>query len=316
MVVRTRDKAAQQYEGTWQEVLETARALVESGETSLARAVSLLEHAQNVGAVPAGTLDDAATALLDLPKDEAGNPYYKLVCVRGRYVPVPRHYCEETIIWTVAGRMTEETDAVVELGSGWGKNLFKVFLRNRFSRVRYFACELTEAGRRATELIAGLDPGIDLTVRPFDYHEPDLSFLEGRENVVFFTNNSIEQIAFFNPRLLDLMMERTEGCVCVHMEPVGWQRHRELAQHMNRLAREGTTAGGGQLVIGEIDQAQFMQNFANYVLSAGYNVDYLGVLHDYERAGRIRIRETEYDIFGENPFCPSTLIVWEKSRAA
>ena len=67
---------------------------------------------------------------------------------------------------------TPETDLVAELGSGWGWHILSCWAQGGPTSARYVAAEYTEAGRRASSALAELDPGLDFTALPFDYHEP------------------------------------------------------------------------------------------------------------------------------------------------
>ena len=236
-------------------------------------------------------------------------PRRTLVAVDGKYRFVPPNFVKETLLATVLANLTEETEVVVELGSGWGRNLFNVYLRCRRGDLRFVACEPADAGRRATELLCALEDGIPFAVHPFTYMEPDLSFLEGGPNVLFFTSHSIEQVTLLDPRLFDLMLERTGHCTCVHAEPIGWQRHTPLAARAREIVATGTIPDDKL----SFDDEDFAENAALYSWQRGYNIDLLSIIDRYRKAGKITVKRLEYDFWGANPFIPATLVVWEKA---
>src|SRR5262249_1479919 len=97
-----------------------------------------------------------------------------------------------------AGYCNAETKRIIELGSGWGANLFYLWLGGAPRAAAYVAMEYTEAGREATRLLAGIEPGPALAIRAFDYHRPDLSEFRTGDRTIVFTSYSIEQITHLN----------------------------------------------------------------------------------------------------------------------
>lgn len=226
--------------------------------------------------------------------------------VRGRYQILPRSLRISVVLAdTVFCEVSPDTQYIVELGSGWGQNLFQVYCRIAGNAVKYAACELTESGRRVTDMISALDQGMDCATYAFDYRNPDLSFLEGKPNVVFFSCHSIEQIKDLSPALFDLMLEKTGKCVGVHFEPVGWQRMAELSDlaHADGAPKEEEF---------RVDDSMLLKNAAQWSINRNHNRNLLEVVDGLQKAGKIRLKLIDYDMIGMNPFNPSTCIVWEK----
>ncbi len=180
-----RDPAAikEHHEVLWNAIVERIESLTADGETDIARIIPLVAEDERR---EMGELDESIAKFFSVPKDENGVPRRTLVAVDGQYRFLPPNLVEETLLATVLANLTGETDVVVELGSGWGRKLFNVYLPCRRRDLRFVACEPADAGRRATELLCSLEDGIPFAVHPFTYMEPDLSFLEGRPNVLFF----------------------------------------------------------------------------------------------------------------------------------
>ncbi len=306
--VIARDPASikEHHEILWNAIVDKIESLTAAGETDIARIIPLVAEDERR---EMGELDESIAKFFSVPKDENGVPRRTLVAVDGKYQLVPSNFVEETLLATVLANLTDEADLVVELGSGWGRNLFNVYLRCRRKDLRFVACEPADAGRRATELLCALEDGIPFTVHPFTYMEPDLSFLEGRPNVLFFTNHSIEQVTRLDPRLFDLMLERTARCTCVHAEPIGWQRHKALADEADKIMRTGN------LPVDKLtfENEDFAKNAALFSWKRAYNIDLLSIINRYQLAGKINIKWVEYDFWGANPFIPATLVVWEKA---
>lgn len=182
----------------------------------------------------------------DVDVDERPSPYIPAV-INGRYgvrtAFSPMRYLAERI---------GDANVVVEFGSGWSANLFQLYLllgNQRSEGLKYIGAEYTEAGRGGGSVLAAHDGRIDYTAVPFDWTQPDLSFLADLPRplkVVAFSHHSIEQVERisekFHPGLRDIADELT----VVHFEPVGWQRDAELlerrvaddADYYRRLAHD------------------------------------------------------------------------------
>ena len=126
----------------------------------------------------------------------------------------------------IKNNITDNTDLIVDLGSGWGRN--SVYLSNLFhKKVDFLACELSDSGRQCTDLIANK---YDLPIEtiPFNYYDNSnlLEVLKNRQisDILFFSNHSIEQISeidiSFFKSIISLPIKTINF---VHLEPVGWQ---------------------------------------------------------------------------------------------
>lgn len=295
------------YEKTWDLVLEKIRSLIDRGEKDLPGILDRVIRKTEEKTILSAT-EEYIADMLHFPRDERNIPIYRLAVADGQYVSVPRDHVDNTLIATVAGRTTEGTDLLVELGSGWGKNLFLMYLQGLPRQLQYVACEPTRSGRRAAEILGGLEKDMDVITRHFDFYDPDLSFIEGRPDVLFFTNHAIEQCIHFNHRVIDMMLEKSGRCTCIHMEPVGWQRH-PRSDAVKRMIAENTIPKEMPV---EIRSEDLLENAMAWAGLFRYNTDLLEVIQDYQRSGVIDVEVIRYDIFGTNPFNPSSLIIWHK----
>jgi len=113
---------------------------------------------------------------------------------------------------------------IVELGSGWGKNLFNLFKFGGPLDAEYWGFELTATGRRLMEKVgAACAPTMRLSSSPFDYYDADFSSLVGNVDTCIFTHHSIEQIPEISESLIERIMAIPGFKLCMHMEPVGFQ---------------------------------------------------------------------------------------------
>jgi hypothetical protein len=188
----------------------------------------------------------------------------------------------------VLDRCTPETDLVLELGAGPGHNLMAVWLRGGPAGATYVSAEFTEAGRRAAELLAALDPALRLRSLPFDYHAPDLSGLSGFRHAVVFTAHSIEQIPHLPAELFGAIRGVAESISAIHFEPVGWQ----LGAAHTQGRREGSSRA--------------------YAEEHDYNRNFVELLREQERAGTLTIERLQPEVLGE-PNNGTTIVEWHSS---
>lgn len=115
-----------------------------------------------------------------------------------------------------------DTDVVVELGAGWGRNVLKIFAAGGPRDARYVSAEPTEAGRRVAARLAELEPALRLETVPFDFREPRLDLGPSKHAVVF-TVFSVEQVADLEENALESIRSLASRVTCLHFEPIGWQ---------------------------------------------------------------------------------------------
>lgn len=182
----------------------------------------------------------------------------------------------------IADACDDDTDLLVELGSGWGNILLSAWAAGGPLRALYVAAEYTSAGRDAASTLAGLDPALDFRAVDFDYHDPDLSGLGVREHAVLFSPHSIEQIPAVTPRLFEAIRGVAKRVTCLHFEPVGFQVR-------------GYEGG---------------RSTRDYAMRHDYNLNLMETLQAEADAGRIEIDFVRTDVFGLNPDNPTTIVRW------
>jgi hypothetical protein len=186
------------------------------------------------------------------------------------------------IVETVVGHCRPDTGLVVELGSGWGRNLGRIWLEGGPSDAEYVGAEYTAAGRAAAERVGDLIDGLDLRTLPFDYHSPDLSAARRDDgHALVFSAHSVEQIPQLPEAVIEEIVALAPRVTCVHLEPVGWQLD---------SGRQGSSAG--------------------YADEHDYNRNLVSVLRAAEADGRIAIQTALPDVVGVNPRNSTSVIVW------
>jgi len=260
------------YEQWWGQVHDVVLQQQASGEHELARLIHLA-LAATVGAAPPGERNSI------LWRTKVPSPY--LTSVR-----IVRDWIADTVI-----EHSQGCDAIIELGSGWGFNLFNIWLRGGPKSVPYHAFEYTEAGQRTASAVRGaVTAGPAIQIHPFDYRNPDMALATNRYNrVLVYTSHSIEQVNQLPQSLFDRLMDIAQDVKVLHFEPVGWQFRDELGQ-----ARD-------------MDFGQ-----RAYCERRKYNENLWAMLRALESKGRIAIRSAEADMMGVKVYNSTSLIVWDK----
>jgi hypothetical protein len=285
-----------QYEDYWGGVLDSAKEIIAAEPENLARALGLCVAAYAARPRKVRWLRGRRVAAL-----LAGRPLPPTLSPR----------CIDTITRVaitdlVLGCCDAETKRIVELGSGWGTNLFYLWLSGAPRAAEYVAMEYTEAGRDVTALLASTERTLRMRPLPFDYHHPDLSALRSPDKTVVFTSYSIEQITMLNDRLFDELLAIPGLHRVIHVEPVGWQL----------IDRGPIGPLVGALSYVTPPRLSLELDIRRRSRATGYNQDLIGRLRGLERAGRIRIDRIEKNYVGPNPLNPGTAIIWRPVRSS
>jgi hypothetical protein len=215
-----------------------------------------------------------------------GVPPFLPVAVRDREMMVPS-YADFGAIpgrWVAHHLQSNRYDAIAELGSGLGRNLFSIYY-NGGPPGPYFACEFAESGRRITQMLAALDPAIAMRVLPFDHKAPELSFLAGFKRVLLLTVHSIEQIDRLPDTYFDTLAAAAPEVTAMHFEPFGFQLGRD--NDVSRRQRDHFTG-------------------------RGWNLDLLEKLRDADKRGAIRLTFLSDNLWGNTLENPTSVAIWEK----
>jgi hypothetical protein len=189
----------------------------------------------------------------------------------------------------------EDVDVIVELGSGWGVNLFNIWLQGGPRGIPYYALDISGFGRMATYRLAAFANGMDCRQRHFNYYEPDsLSCLPLYERALVFTVHSIEQIPKISPDIFKELLNRLRYVRGCHFEPVGWQLEKAVIE-----------LGSGWGVMSSDLAAH------RYAEAHDYNRNLIPVLERLEREGALSIQSTTPNVSVVNAENPTMLVEWE-----
>jgi hypothetical protein len=279
--IKVRHEAKAEYEAGWGSVLERAHSLKVSRERNLARVLSLLEKPGPIDAI---------------------NPLLERVGFRfcGARVRAPRNWSYESPLFElllqheILSQIDGDTERVVELGSGYGKNLFRLWLNGGPQDATYYGLEYTRRGRECADFLASLEPSIRFRSQPFDYHDVNLQTLVGSAKTFIFTSYSIEQVPEIDSALFAALAACAGVYKVMHIEPVGWQR-----QDDNSLDPEDRL---------------LLQDMERSARDCHYNTNLLQVLDDLATAGQIVIDQKKYDFLAHRPDLPGSVIVWHPAR--
>ncbi|MDX9861166.1 MAG: hypothetical protein RBS99_09630 [Rhodospirillales bacterium] len=265
------DQVRERYEAWWSRVRTASKRQIDAGETSLCRILHRT-YADTVGERASGE-DFSVLWGMEVPV-----PY--LAANR-----IVRDWIADTVIAAASN-----TDAVIEMGSGWGYNLFNIWLRGG-PDVPYHAFEYTEAGRAVARSVRDASAGGPrIEVHPFDYYDADFAPIAGRYGrVVVFSSHSIEQIESLPAVALEAVLGVAEEVLCLHFEPIGWQFADETRQAIRDY---------GQRAYGE---------------KHGYNKNLWPLLKDYQQRGRLTIEHTSADAMCVKTYNGTSLIRWRSN---
>jgi hypothetical protein len=203
----------------------------------------------------------------------------------------------------VGGACDDRTERIVELGSGWGANLFFIRACSGPPDAEYAALEYTAGGREVTRMLAAVDPAMKLSVLPFDYFDADFSAFAAPKPTVVLTSHSIEQITRIGRPFLERLLSLPGLQRVVHVEPVGWQL-------------EGPSNAVADALAGLVPPTlSWRRDFRRRARRHAYNTDLVPQLRALESEGRIAVEQVMPDHIGLNPLNPGTVIVW-RPRAA
>ena len=124
---------------------------------------------------------------------------------------------------------TNNYDAIIELGAGFGRNMYYYSSLIQDISSSIYIGEYTPGGIHTAKYIKNKyfsDKMINIF--HFDYNNSDgffenIKMKEKLSNVLITSFWSIEQITLLQPKLFDNILNMAEKVTCIHIEPIGWQ---------------------------------------------------------------------------------------------
>lgn len=180
----------------------------------------------------------------------------------------------------------EEYDVIIELGSGWGRNIYYMLQKNIINNQRIISGEFNKTGCIIQESIKNnFFKNQHLNIYHFDYKNSNNFFDQVKkiekpfQKCLVFTKHSIEQITEIDNDFFDNLLQICPQIKCIHFEPIGWQ----------------------------ISEKSFCKS-SNY-----YNRNLFSKLEEYQNKNLIKIKNVELDFLSvTRPGNTSTLIEWDK----
>ncbi len=180
--------------------------------------------------------------------------------------------------------LENDVEAVVELGCGYGLNLFRLqeILGDR--PLKYFGAEYTKSGRQLCTKLAGLDGGKPVQVDFIDHKSPNLDFLDGIGKALIFTCHSIEQVGHIPEDFFSILASAADTVRGIHFEPFGFQ----VPGFAHKFPQQKET---------------FEEK--------GWNRNFYQALHEACQKGVIQIKHIELEKFFIQPNNPTSVAVWD-----
>lgn len=213
------------YERAWAARADYMRDLIRGGERDPARIVSLAQQRERMHKLEMNGERDISWTRRKFTEETlpSGMPILKKTSFRGNYVTIP-YYATYNLQDLVADYAENHGhfDCVVELGCGYGQNLFSLFNRGG-PNVPYYGGEFTESGVAMARDLASLVPDRPYEFFHFDHLKPDLSNIPRKKRALVFTAHTIEQVLMIPGKWFDVVAGIADEVHCIHVEPFGFQ---------------------------------------------------------------------------------------------
>ena len=273
-----RENAYEEYQNDWSTVLAKAAQLVAAGERNLGRVLALLNRpaAQNANARLLRFYGHRiAGKRITGIKDDAYEPLL----------------FERIVQRELGTAIDDDTVNIIELGSGYGKNLFGIWLNGGPFAANYLGLEYTPAGRDCGSFLAALEPAMRYGSFEFDYYKPSFPSFDRNAKSFVFTCYSIEQITRLGIEIFDALLQIPGLYKVVHIEPVGWQKGPRLLPFPSEPMLWVST------------------RVSAYRLR--YNTNLIRTLEVLSRAGRITLqRPLKINYLAHRPNLPGSVLTW------
>lgn len=259
----------------WPAVLKQAQDWIEGGEACLSRLIN------KINAWEAGDGALSTTPVI-IAKQRVAVP--ELLVHSGFYALV-----RECLLDTCR---RDDPGLIIEMGSGWGRNLLDLWCAGGPAAARYIALEYTAAGRECSRVLAALAPELALDVYPFDFYAPCFASIVRGERALVYTVFGIDQIPYIDRQVFEACLCLADEVTGIHLEPIGWQ--------MAVTEADPTCTGEG--------------SSEAYAERHDYNRNLWQVLIDLSADSMITIEEVRNDLYGANPENAASYVRWRKRR--
>ncbi len=222
------------YQHQWDARRQFLEELIDAGETGVMRLIGLsekyerkymLEQVQTlIDGQECGRKVVSTRRVFEGELTPAGLPPFRTSSMLGQASTIPYHTPDSYVPFLVD--VIDEigpVDAVVELGCGYGRNLFSLYHAGGPGGIPYFGGELSEAAVALGRRLAALSPEPRVSIHPFDHLAPDLSFLPSVDHLFVFTVHSLEQVREIGQSFFRAVAGAAKRVSVIHLEPFGYQ---------------------------------------------------------------------------------------------
>lgn len=212
-------------------------------------------------------------------------PHNKITSLNGLNILVPFYTNTSIVNMIIDALALEQYDSVIELGCGYGQNLFKIFYSGGGVNLKYFGGEFTKSGVEMARKLANIEPNMRAEFFHFNHLKPKFDKkLDFGKKVLVFTCHTIEQVKEIPDNWFKVVASIAPFVRCIHAEPFGFQI---------RNLCEAT------------------KNHKDYFIQNGWNLNFASTLKKANQNGDIIIEDAmlEYSC-GTDPFNPTSIAVW------
>ncbi|WP_069633145.1 hypothetical protein [Campylobacter pinnipediorum] len=227
------------YENAWAFRADFMRSLLNKGKLNTYQIIHKLSNMERLYELSMTTADESvqwnAREFKDDNKlDFANIPIATNTSAYGNLLTVPYHfsYNFSDLLIDIYDK-TGPYDSIVELGCGYGRNLFEIFYRGGPVDVPYFGGEFTNSGVQIATELATATPHMKTKFFHFNHLEPDLSDLDFGKKALVFTCHSIEQVREISDDWFKVVASAADEVVGVHLEPFGFQ-----VKHLSEISQK------------------------------------------------------------------------------
>lgn len=232
----------------------------------------------------------------------------------------PNDWTDSRLIDAIVGALRDETEAICEIGCGWGRNLASTALATERRDLKFIGLEQSEHGLTCTRELLQKDASIQFKTSDFDFYSADFSELQNFDDIVVFSCAAIEQITFISTSFIEHIMALGSNVTLILYEPIGWQRIKELQKFgvmttiMEIMGNVPPEKHHIQTYTFDLLDKALLSNAASWSVGGRYNLNLWSVIEDAVARQLVTMPRCEFDISGINPFNPYSLIILEKRK--
>lgn len=293
--------------------------LLKSGEETCNNIAELHDHLNGIPTSNGYLISSIACNPIKMNPGNFQRTDGHMIIVRdGKYEMVPNDTSDTRVVDAVVSAVNDKTQALIEMGCGWGRNLANAALGLSRRDITFIGLEPAEEGRKCTEALLSKDPNVQYKTSYFDFYDPDFSLIKEYDDIVIFSCAAIEQITLIDAKFIEKITALADNVTLIFYEPIGWQR---TIDHQRFGAHTVLTEIMGSVPVTEFHQGKYTfemvdgavdANAVSWAVICRYNLNLLSLIHNAISRNVVDLKSADYEIFGLNPFNPYSLFVLGK----